>query len=112
MISILIAVFLIVCMWAIFEKANVAGWKSIVPFYNTYCLYKITWGNGWVFLSLLIPIVNVIVGIITMYKLAKSFGKGVGFFIGLLLLGIIFYPLLAFSDAEYIGPNGDRYYAA
>lgn len=104
-VSILIAVFLIACMWVIFEKANVEGWKAIIPLYNTYCLYKIAWGNGWIFLSLIIPAVNVIVWIITMYKLAKAFGKGVGYCIGLLLLGIVFYPLLAFSDAEYIGPN-------
>ena len=98
MISLLIAVFFIACMWVIFEKANIAGWKAIVPLYNTYCLYKMTWGNGWIFLSLIIPIVNIIVGIITIYKLAKVFGKGVGYFFGLLLLGILFYPLLAFSD--------------
>lgn len=104
-ISLLIAVFFIACMWVIFEKANVEGWKAIIPFYNTYCLYKITWGNGWIFLSLIVPIVNAIVGIITIYKLAKVFGKGIGYFFGLLLLGIVFYPLLAFSDAEYIGPN-------
>ena len=104
-ISILLTVFLIACMWVIFEKANVKGWKSIIPLYNTYCLFKITWGNGWIFLALLVPVVNVIVAIMTMYKLAKVFGKGIGYFFGLLLLGIVFYPLLAFSDAEYIGPN-------
>ena len=34
--------------------------------------------------------------------LAKAFGKGTGFGVGLTLLAIIFAPLLAFGDAEYI----------
>ena len=38
MISLLIAVFFIACMWVIFEKANIAGWKAIVPLYNTFII--------------------------------------------------------------------------
>ena len=34
---------------------------------------------------------------------AKSFGKGDGFGIGLGLLGFIFYPILGFGDAQYQG---------
>jgi hypothetical protein len=40
--------------------------------------------------------------------LSKSFGKEEGFTIGLLLLGIVFYPILAFGDAKYLGPYGDQ----
>lgn len=47
-----------------------------------------------------------------MYKLAKSFDKGLGFCIGLFLLRPVFYIILAFSDNEYIGPNGNRVYVA
>ena len=36
--------------------------------------------------------------------LAKSFGKGVGFGIGLILLPIIFFPILGFGSATYQGP--------
>jgi hypothetical protein len=36
---------------------------------------------------------------------AKSFGKGVGFGIGLLLLPIIFFPILGFGSAQYQGPS-------
>jgi hypothetical protein len=39
-----------------------------------------------------------------MIDLAKSFGKDIGFGIGLALLGFIFMPILAFSDARYVGP--------
>ena len=41
--------------------------------------------------------------IITMVKLAKAFGKSGGFAVGLIFLSIIFYCILAFGDAQYIG---------
>lgn len=47
-----------------------------------------------------------------MYKLAKAFNKGLGFGIGLFLLRPIFYIVLAFSEDNYIGPNGNRIYVA
>ncbi|MFA9376333.1 MAG: DUF5684 domain-containing protein [Lachnotalea sp.] len=62
-------------MWRIYEKANVAGWKSIIPIYNAVCLYTITWGSGWIFLTCFIPFVNIVICIITTNKLTQSFGK-------------------------------------
>jgi ABC-type transport system involved in multi-copper enzyme maturation permease subunit len=38
-------------------------------------------------------------------SLAKSFGKSSGFGIGLLLLGVVFFPMLAFGNNRYIGPT-------
>ena len=93
----------IIAMWKIFEKAGEPGWAAIIPFYNLYVLFKITWGNGWKFLFLLIPIANVVFAIITMVKLAKAFGKSGGFAVGLIFLSIIFYCILAFDSSTYIG---------
>lgn len=90
-------------MWYVFNKADEAGWKCIIPLYNTYIFYKITWGNGWYSLLLLVPVVNIVIGIVTLIKLAQVFGKGIGFAIGLILLNMIFLPILAFGEAEYIG---------
>lgn len=28
----------VIGLWMLFEKCGVAGWKSLIPFYNTYCL--------------------------------------------------------------------------
>ena len=42
-------------------------------------------------------------------KLAKSFGKGTGFGIGLILLAPIFYLILAFGSARYVGPHNPGY---
>jgi len=65
--------------------------------------YKITWGNGWLFLLLLIPGVNVIISIITQVKLAKAFGKDGWFALGPVFLGIIFMSILAFGETSYQG---------
>ena len=53
---------------------------------------------------MLIPLVNFIILIILIIDLAKSFGKGVGFGIGLLLLPFIFFPILGFGSVQYQGP--------
>ena len=97
------AVLMIVAMWRIFAKASEAGWKAVIPFYNTYILYKITWGNGLYFLLLLIPCANFVIQIITSVKLAKVFGKEIGFTLGLIFLGPIFQLILAFDSSEYQG---------
>jgi len=90
--------------WRIFEKADQPGWAAIVPIYNLVVLLRIVGRPMWWIILLLIPIVNFIAGAIIYIDLSKSFGKGTGFGIGLLLLGIIFGPILAFGDATYQGP--------
>lgn len=95
------AIISIISMWKIFTKAGLEGWKSIIPFYNMYCLFKITWGNGWIFLSMIVPLLDLIIWIMTMYRLAKAFKKGIGFCIGLLFLPVIFAPILAFGNYKY-----------
>lgn len=103
LLSFAVAILGIVAMWKIFEKAGEPGWASIIPFYNIYVLFKITWGSGWKFLLLLIPFANIVIAIITMVKLAKAFGKSGGFAVGLIFLSIIFYCILAFDQSQYQG---------
>lgn len=44
---------------------------------------------------------NIVIAIIAMVGLARNFGKGTGFAVGLILLGFIFIPILAWGDAQY-----------
>ncbi|MBP8640193.1 MAG: zinc-ribbon domain-containing protein [Oscillospiraceae bacterium] len=54
-ISIAIGVLTIVALWKLFEKAGEPGWAALIPFYNAYVLFKISWGNGWFFLLSVVP---------------------------------------------------------
>ena len=100
-VCIAIAVFYIASMWKVFAKAGKPGWAAIVPIYNLIVLLEIAGKPLWWFLLLLIPLVNIIVGVMVYVSLARNFGKGVGFALGLLFLSIIFFPILAWGDAQY-----------
>ncbi len=101
LIYIAFIVFSIIVMWKVFVKAGQPGWGCIIPIYNIYLMMKIAGRPGWWLLLFFIPIVNLIICIIVMIDIAKNFGKGTGFGIGLVFLNIIFFAILAFGDAEY-----------
>lgn len=104
-VVLVISILTLVALWKIFVKAGKPGWACIIPFYSTYCLFDIAWGNGWLFLLSFVPFVNIVVMIMMYFKLAKAFGKGTGFGFGLLFLNTIFVLILGFGSAEYIGPK-------
>lgn len=97
-----LAVLMIVSVWKVYTKAGKPGWASIIPIYNIVVLLEIVQKPIWWVILMFIPFVNIIVGIIMYSALAKSFGKGVGFTIGLILLPFIFYPILAFGKSTYM----------
>lgn len=102
-----IIVFSVITWWKLFEKAGKPGWIAVVPIYSTVVLLEIVGKPTWWIFLLFIPGINLIFGIWTINLLSKSFGKDEGYTIGILLLGIVFLPMLAFGDAQYIGPMGD-----
>ncbi len=95
---------MIVSFWKIFTKAGKPGWTSIIPIYNTVVLLEIANKPAWWIFLFFIPFVNIVVGFIVWHELSKSFGKDIGYTIGLLALPFVFLPLLAFSDAVYTRP--------
>ncbi len=106
-----IAVFMVVCLWKIFVKAGKPGWAAIVPIYNVIVLLEIVGRPAWwvlLFFLSVIPIVgwigSLVVSVIVMNDLSKSFGKDVGFTVLLVLLPVVGYPMLAFGKSEYKGP--------
>jgi hypothetical protein len=101
------AVFLIAAQWKVYTKAGQPGWASIIPIYNIYILTKIGGKPGYWTLLCLVPAVNFIFVIWLTNMLSKSFGKSEGFTVGLILFGVIFWPILGFGSAKYLGPYGD-----
>lgn len=99
-------VFVIVAKWKVYEKAGQEGWAAIIPFYRFYILLKMVGKPEWWFLLLFVPVVNLVVVIYVLHLLSESFGHEIGFTLGLLFLGFIFYPILGFGDSKYLGPAG------
>ncbi len=51
LISIVAALLIAAAKWRIFQKMGFEGWKSLIPFYNDYLMFKGIYGNGWVVLK-------------------------------------------------------------
>lgn len=101
-IVLLFVVITVESLWKIYKKAGKEGWAALVPIYNIIVWLQIVKKPTWWLLLLLIPFVNIIMGIWMTNLLSKRFNKDEGFTIGLLLLPFIFYPLLGMSKAEYV----------
>jgi hypothetical protein len=107
-VGLALLVLMLASAWKLYEKAGKPGWAALVPIYNTYVLFEITWGKGILFLLMFVPIANFVVSIITIVKLAKVFGKGVGTILLLLFCSPVGYVMHAFGSAEYIGIEGKK----
>lgn len=118
----------VIADWKIFTKAGRAGWKSIVPVLCEYEEFDMCWKGS---IGLIYAIGMILCQCVSMYvkqpqnwlvilmgvvslgllvlqcmqsmRLARSFGKGTGFGIGLFFLGPIFRLVLGFGSAQYIG---------
>lgn len=130
LVSLAMLITLVVALWKVYTKMGEAGWACLVPFYSNYVMLRRVWDTklfwpltiGGILPSILLkcggsenmvttlislPIsIAVLVIMIMMYvKLAKAFGKGNGFAVGMVLLMPIFICILGFGDAEYTDPN-------
>ena len=100
-ISALLMLVAIAGLWATFGKAGVAGWKSLIPIYNAVLWLKMANKPAWWVLLLICPVVNLVFGILVSLEVAKTFGRGPGFGIGLAFLPFVFYPILGWGGSEY-----------
>lgn len=125
--SLIIMILHIIGVWNVFKKAGEPGWKSIIPFYNTYILYKISWNPMWfwlvllggligagllsfatvtvcVILGALIELFTIIVRLVMYYRLCLSFGWGVGKYILTILFAPIMFMVMGLGKSVYAGP--------
>jgi len=91
----------LISLWVVFGKAGQPGWKCLIPIYNIYILMLISGKPGWWTVLMFIPIVGSIFYLLAMLELAEKFGRGALFGIGLCLLPMFCFPLLAFGGARY-----------
>lgn len=93
----------IIGQWKIFSKAGVGGWKAIVPGLNLWTLFQIVYGSGARMFMIFIPVFGEIYTYMTLFRLAKVFGKNGGFGVGMIFLTPIFEIILGFDKSEYAG---------
>ncbi len=102
-IPLIFTVLIIAGVWKVFTKAGKPGWAAIIPIYNAVVLLEIAGKPTWWVILYLVPIVSLVIAIIVSIAVAENFGKSTGFGIGLAFLGFIFFPILGFGDAKYVG---------
>ena len=102
--------------WGTYQKAAPQGepaWAAFVPIYQFIVLLRIVgrpknW--AWFLLLLIVPYLGslafLVVYIIVLNDLSKSFGHGAGFTVGLVLLQFIFWFILWLGKSQYLGPKG------
>lgn len=132
-LEIIFVVIIAAAQWKVFTKAGEAGWKAIIPIYNSYTIFKFSWKIPmfWVWLVVgtamsttyslsgnqnmtllgiagILAIVSIVLSLMSIWYVCKSFGKGVGFFLGYVFIPIIFVPMLGFGSAQYLGNAGKK----
>ncbi|WP_419699895.1 signal peptidase I [Mucilaginibacter sp. NFX135] len=94
-------------LWKLFEKAGRPGWESLIPVYNTYIILKLSGRPWWLLLLLLIPGINLIVGLGIMIDFIKSYGKfKMSQNAAVTLLPFIYLPKWGFDkNTRYLGQS-------
>lgn len=111
--------------WKFFAKAGEAPWQALIPIYNTYVRYRLSWNTKmfWIsavlivagglipdsgsfvmsLVSLAVSIAGLVISAKSFHNLARSFGYGAGFAVGLFFLHPIFALILGMDSSEYRG---------
>ncbi len=112
-----IAILMIISVWIIFNKAKQPGWAAIIPIYNVLVMLKVAKKPWWWIIIFILPgffysvhvlfvilyILAIVFSIMMIHGISTNFGKGAGFTVGLVLLSVIFFPILAFdSSIKYV----------
>lgn len=95
--------------YKVLEKGHQPAWVSFVPFYNYMLLFKMSGKNpnlGLIMLGVFIPFIGGLIflagWIMLGMAVGKAFGKDTGWIVGLILLGVVFYPIIGFGSSQYV----------
>ncbi|MFM7271403.1 MAG: DUF5684 domain-containing protein [Actinomycetes bacterium] len=122
-LALVLYILIVIAHWKIFTKAGQRGWASIIPILNLFVLVKLVKRPMWwavvITIGLIVggapsdaaAVIQVVTGliailaaillIITFFDLAKAFGHGIGFGLGLVFLSVIFALILGFGSSTY-----------
>ena len=95
----------------IFKKASKKSSTAYYPILNLFTLLDITETSTFLGILFFVPVVNVVALSILFYRLGTAFNTSKLFKIGLVILPIIFYPILALGNKQY-KLNDEEYFKA
>lgn len=94
----------------VFRKAREKGWKAWVPFLNGFTLLELGGYSGWFILLALIPVLGwialLVISIMAYYRINVSFGFGAGMTVLAALLTLVWFSVLAWGPARWLGGPG------
>lgn len=107
-IALICSIIAIIAMWKIFSKAGEAGWKSLIPIYNSFVLSKIIFGSYWWGLGIFVGLIPVVGAILELFyaimiavRLAKVFGYGIGMILLNIFIPAVGVLWIAFANNSY-----------
>ncbi len=87
--------------WRVNSKAGLPGWGCLIPFYNLVLWMRCGGKPGWWAVWLFVPPISFVIYVIIAYEIARNFGKGVAFSVGLVFVPTVFAAILGFGKATY-----------
>lgn len=110
------SIIVLIARWKLFKKAGRKPWESLIPIHSDIVEFELGGiETYWYFLNyaVLIPIIGLFLGWIPVLvlnfwrsiALSKSFGKSTGFGVLMAFFPFLGYPILAFGNSQYIGPQ-------
>lgn len=115
--------------WKVYGKLGMPGWYSIIPVYAEYKLcervhrgdetraflmaYLIVLICSWAFcwvdtVGVLLTLAQLVMNIIVLNDLSRTFGKETGYTIGLVIFGFVFWTMLGFGASEPVDSDDDE----
>jgi hypothetical protein len=96
-----LCVLLVSAQWTVFAKAGQPGWAVLIPIYGQIVMARVAGKPGWMGLLLFLPFINVLALFALSMSIARRFGRGPLFGLGLTFASPIFTPILAFGGSRY-----------
>jgi hypothetical protein len=91
--------------WKIFEKAGIAGWVALIPVLSWFGILKLLGRSYLWILFFIIPFTYPVTRVVASVLVARRFGKGWVYGLGLAFAPFLFEPHLGLSDARYLRPE-------
>lgn len=113
---IIVSIIVLIARWKLFKKAGRKPWESLIPIHSDIVEFELGGiETYWYFVNyvVLIPFLGWFFGWIAIIAinfwrciaLSKSFGKSTGFGVLMGFFPFVAYPMLAFGNSQYIGPQ-------